>query len=1319
MSSRAATARSARPPGTDWQDSYFSLEERYRRLQRQFNEQQQELRVAKVARRREEAPPAGPSLSSVPGRRSSARPGHHTDGGGTAASSAAAVVFSVPPGITTPPRRWAAYRVSRDNSVEEHAEAPQDYVAVDSAAAPQVATAAAITEASAWGGAAATLPDPAMVWGTTDGHSSLQNYVVASALYHANEELRRKLNESVTTLQTLQQELASSRAQHATAQTRLENVSAQLHHLVRERDLATQKFTNAHHTIADLERTLRDRVAEEERVRFSLESQITELRSRLVVGADSNDLLQKDVRSLLSETRDRTAEAMKLRSNLALAESALSSQRHVNENMLVELKSLNTQLVEERKRLLTVTREAQLAALSGTRVADLEGQLRRVQEERSAIEREHVGLMSEFVRVTEDALLHAREEVRCDVADWRAAAAHWEKVSQLLYKDIAERTQQHLQCRAECEAAQGQRDVSGLEVRALKGEVALLTAKLDVVWPSHATDAKDLTAEEILHIFGRKDRAGLFLFDDRRRRRAAARRRHRRSSGAVGGSSATATATATTTTFAAAGEGGKEEGGGGSGSSDGGGEEEEEDEGFDLAASVLVDLPADPTTVACQLQELHEANAALVSDVHQLRLTNDLLRDRLDGLAGRQGEERARVAAAEVSLRQRETAGHRLLERQLDRVAFLEAQVKSLRGYHVPMNAPIGEVAESENIFELFLGQLVGAEAADGLEVPDMFSTMFCSADFLVHETITTGTVRGFNGFFDVTASFCVSMDALLLYYLHTRQLLVQLHRVRDVDEAAVTTTATTAAEAAASSEVQHREGLHGSSAGAAGEARGASSGGRDGSSGSSTHPSLRLAENMFETVAEGQVSLAEVVQREDCLHAARPTLKGHVRLLTPSGRHVASVEYRLTARRPYTADFVRLVEECATAAPPSAAAAEGAEATSGDLRGGSSSHLLEWMRTTADTSGEATAEQQGSGRRTRTAAPRQMRSDQTVASERAPFRPARRQHLQLVPVTASDGDAASTASSFFAEQHRPSRMTGTSGALVVHLPAPSPPPVAPSLTRLAYSAGGSPPSSRADGDSFAAGHSPVSASFVHVDRSLLCPEPAVGGRGGAAPGLHIIRRLRVEVERLELPADLPLPIPRLSCYFRVDAVHREVWLDAPPTPRYTWVYASDPRDGGAALEVSSVTQLSSIVREPLVLFLLDADAMASSGAAAVAAAAEPCVWAMVVCEWTQAVQLPDQPHSFALPLLRLDQSVVRGAVLRLSLTASTTTGVDAVQPVAPVSPPPIRAAQESATGPRLLPPPPLPAAPPPADRTMEEELLRLEYSQRTGRSFV
>jgi hypothetical protein len=1439
--------RTARPPGTNWQDSYFALDERYRQLQKKFNEQEQALKLVKVARRKEEAPPASPSLSSIsasrrPSMRSSTRAassaalasvhrhGDNADDTGRSQAWHRGVSNPLETSWFRPPPQSPPYSLTQpsrsvfdhvgsdvlhgdghhDSSSQVSGSAPsptslprtaadpmhdssfpayrephddvgrtQEYVSVSSAAGPQSARAAAITAAGAWGGEAAALPDPAMVWGT-DGQSSLQNYVVASALYHANEELRRKLNESATTLQTLQQELASSRAQHTAVQSRLDSAAQQMHQLVRERDLATQKFTNASHTITDMERTLRNRVAEEEKVRFSMESQIAELRSRLVVGADSNELLQKDVRSLLAETRDRTGEAMQLRSKLALAESALSAQKNVNENMLVELKSLNVQLVEERKRLLTVTREAQVASLNGTRIADLQEQLQRVQAERNTIEQEHVRLMAEFVRVTEDALRHAREEVRTDVADWKAAAQHWEEVSQLLYKDIAERTKQHLQCRAECEEAKEQRDATALQVRALKDEVALLSAKLDVVWPSHATDTKDFSLEDIRSAFGSQDRRGIFLFDERRRKAAAQRRRREECATAT----STAAAATRTTTEEAGGvksEASAEEDANGLMDSSGGFGDMEEDESFQRTAHLLGDLPADPTTAAAQLQELHEVNASLLSDVRQLRLTNDLLQDRLDRLTGRRKEEEARMAAAEASLQRRERAGHTLLEKQLDRVAFLEAQVRSLRGYNIAPNTPVDRLGDNENIFELFLGQLVAAEVPEGVEVPDLFSHVFCSVDFLLHETITTPAVRGLNGFFDVTAAFCVSMDTLLIYYLHTRQLLVQLHRVRSEGE---TTAAITAVAASQRKEVSPEEGEEGKGASNGRGSVGGSSAVTTTSS--STHPSLRMAENMFETVAEGQVSLVDIVASAECQHAARPTIKGHVRLCTPGGRHIASLEFCLTARRPYTSGFLRALQEVTEKTLPTIM--KGDEELTGNAPApadGASSRLLNWVRTTASTSADADLQPMGDPLPSMRA---NRSNDETIdaangvrLSQRRPsaqpLARIRQSQMQLVPVTEVD-EVPSSSSSFYVRQR--SHVSEAGGAFVVHLPAPSPPP-SHLASRKASPWCARPPSSVAgDGEERSgkgkgrcrssstaspalAEHEPSTApphgpsSFMHVERSLLSqPTPAHGHRGDTQLTASITC-LWVDVERLELPADLPLPIPRLSCYFSVAPLRKEVWLAAPPTARYTWPYTVDnqhQRDGGAgseggvfgtSLPVQSVTQLASVVREPLVLFFLDADAMASPSPST-AANNEPCVWAMAVCEWHQAVQHPDTPHSFRLPLVRRDQSVVAGAVVRLTLSATTT---DYTLPTTENAPPLRAPLQHDTTASRggypastlaassaLAPPPFMSqesvASPPPLlsarqprtvgdasslDASMAEELLQLEYDQHVRRN--
>ncbi|EPY37779.1 hypothetical protein AGDE_06155 [Angomonas deanei] len=714
---------SVRPPGADWKDSYFTLDERYRQLQQKFNEKEKELQRAKVAERR------ASGAASLNRARASLR-GRGRGGRGR--------------GRLSPPRESLEGESFADASVRsEPLEVNTDYVRLPSVAGPDAARAGLLSDASMWG-PESMLPDPAMIWGA---EGSIQNYVAASALYHANEDLRRKMEESTTVIKTLQQELSTSRTAATNLQGKLEDCTQRMHQLVRERDLMTQKYESAKSTITDFERTVQNRISEENKIKFSLESQVTDLRSRLVAGADNNELLSRDVRTLLSETRDKTGELMALRSKLALLESSYRSQKSTNENLLIELKNLNSQLIHERKKLVFYARDLQTAAIQQDRVAEVEEKLKSLTDERNDLERSYVKLMADFVQVTENALRHAREEVRQDLQDWREAATHWEDVSQLLYKDIAQRTQNHIQCRAECEEAMAQRDSAVLALKTAKETLGLCQAKLRVVWPSHESDTTGLTEEEILSTFGIKNR---FRVRVTKKTADGAAEGVDKAEREMGETEPMDPPALLDFSGAAAGD------------------TEEEGDGY---AEVLLDLPYDPATKGERVRELHEANAGLMAELAQMRLSNELLQTRIESLTGRRNEELVELEQRTKSLEKREAASQRLLDNHLDRVQFLESQVQSLRGYSVEKGASLDTLAVNENVFELFLGQLVAQEVPAEVPVPEMFSAIFFTADFLLHETVTSPTVNGLNGFFDTTISFQIAMDALLLYYLQYPQL--------------------------------------------------------------------------------------------------------------------------------------------------------------------------------------------------------------------------------------------------------------------------------------------------------------------------------------------------------------------------------------------------------------------------------------------------------------------------------------------------------------------------------------------------------------------
>ncbi|ESL10941.1 hypothetical protein TRSC58_01318 [Trypanosoma rangeli SC58] len=648
MAQRAAARRKTE----DWQDAFYSLEERHRQLQRSFNEKEQELKLLKVSLRRGSAAPSftrghpprtaplasgrasNVGVPSAPVKANERTSAASTEGGGGGGGG---------------PVRGATHEGQPERNVS--------FLSVPASARKADAGAAAAELTSAW--SARPPADPSMVWGM---ENSIQNYVTANALYHANEELRQRLDDAVGLVKTLQHELASSRSLVATTQKRLEEATQQMHQLVRERDLAGQKLSVSQQAVVDLERNLKNHTTEEERIRFSLESQITELRSRLVVGADSNELLTRDVRTLLTEVKEKTLEVQSLRSKLTLAEAALSSQKQNNENLLVELRGLNTQLINERKRLLSMTREAQLASLRADDAKDVEARLAEAVESRGALEREHVRLMESLVGVTESALRQAREEVQQDIADWRTSAAHWEEVSQLLYKDIAQRTQAHIQCREECEEAKRDRDEASMALREAWEDLKLCRAKLDIVWPTHRADTHDLTPAEILSTFGNY-RAVFRQKRDTRSRRG-----------------------------------------------DGAAVPPEETDGDEGEITVeLCDVPMEE-----QIRELHEANGVLLAELEQLRITNELQAERLRKMELHVRREREEVQASTEALEQREEAAQQFLQTQLDHVAFLEAQVRSLRGYDVSPSISLRELGPGETVFELFLGQILSTETPRG-----------------------------------------------------------------------------------------------------------------------------------------------------------------------------------------------------------------------------------------------------------------------------------------------------------------------------------------------------------------------------------------------------------------------------------------------------------------------------------------------------------------------------------------------------------------------------------------------------------------------------
>ncbi|KEG09237.1 hypothetical protein DQ04_05561010 [Trypanosoma grayi] len=1076
---------SARRTADEWQDAFYSLEERHRQLQQRLNEREQEVKLLKVAQRRGSTAAAAAPLANS----GSARPG-------AAAAAAAANVHSRATGArSVTAASTAAPRASNDLpkppqlgasevAPASRSERNVQFVSAPAAARKDDAAAAAAEFTSAW--SAAPPPDPSMVWGM---ENSIQNYVTANALYHANEELRHRLDDAVSLVQTLQHELAASRSTVKAMQTRLDDATQQMHHLVRERDVAQHKLGVSQQAVGDLERSLQGRATEEERLRFALESQVTELRSRLVVGADSNELLSRDVRTLLAEVKEKASEAQSLRSRLSLAEAALASQKQNNENLLVELRSLNSQLVNERKRLLAMTREAQLASLRAEDVKDVEARLAEAVAARTTLEHEHVQLMESLVGVTEGALRQAREEVRHDMDECRAAAAHWEQVAQLLYKDIAQRTQAHVQCREECEEAKRDRDEATIALRDAWDELKLCRAKLDIVWPTHRADTRDLAPAEILATFG--NYKAVFR----------QQRKHQRQHGS-------------TPTQGALGR-----------------HHEAEDDG-DSEGDVIVELCDVPLEE--QVRELHEANGALLAELTQLRLTSELQAERLRTMEGGVREERAAVQAAEEALQRREDAAQDFLQTQLDRVTFLEAQVRSLRGYDVSPNMSLQELADGETVFELFLGQILSTETPEGVGLRNAFPPLFCSVDFLLHETVTTPIVTGLNAFFDTTVAFRVAMDALLQCYLQTRELLVQLHRVRSQSEIQDLTDSQNSAD------------------------------------------NRLFAERLSATLAEGTVSLWPLVADAARRDAQRPTLRGHIPLRTSSGHHIASMEFVVTVRTPFSESFRALA----------ASAARDWRPTPNVIANAPASRII-------PVTGEAMS---------------------TGAAA-----------LSLLPTTSSSAAAAATTGVVMNMSRGDGRMQ------LVPTPHQSDAFDGVSTTSSSTSLLDTRASDRMSGFTLV----PRAAAMASVSTSASTT----------------IRMLVVDVCKLQLPHTLP-SIPRLSCYYALAPLGRDVYLPAPPTPRYECEYLQEGGDGGTRFPVLSMRELLAVTREPFMLFFFDESSSAAADRRG--RRGEGPYWALAVAEWRLALERPEEYVSLELPLMNQQGVPVQGAVVRVRLLATS-----------------------------------------------------------------
>ncbi|CAD2220763.1 hypothetical protein AGDE_15617 [Angomonas deanei] len=208
--------------------------------------------------------------------------------------------------------------------------------------------------------------------------------------------------------------------------------------------------------------------------------------------------------------------------------------------------------------------------------------------------------------------------------------------------------------------------------------------------------------------------------------------------------------------------------------------------------------------------------------------------------------------------------------------------------------------------------------------------------------------------------------------------------------------------------------------------------------------------------------------------------------------------------------------------------------------------------------------------------------------------------------------------------------------------------------------------------------------------------------------GIHQRGRcsITITVVRVELPADLPGRLPRLSCFFTLPSLRKEVRLTAPTKPQYTVLY-TDPQ---VVFEVHSLRDLGQVCREPLTLFFMDEDTTSSAEE----------LFALAICEWSVALERRGVTIPFRLPLLGRDRTVILGATVVVEVRAddsgttgpatASTTVVENTLPVLDYSRSPPSPTAPQGQGDTSMSVPGLNREN--ATRTIEEELMRLEFER-------
>jgi hypothetical protein len=333
-----------------------------------------------------------------------------------------------------------------------------------------------------------------MVWGFDQEAAQEVRY---RALLDLNKALRQQMEEAERVNKLLKSDCSQHLTRCAQLEAEITSLTRDHHGTIRERDLALQKLAMGEANVAAARQELNTRVEEEERSRQMQSFHVKDLRGRLDLAISKCEALTKDNQALTANLKEKIVETAALHGRIAATEATLANQTAANQSLVLELQNLSNQLAMERRRSLGASREVQTALLSKELAEELRMEVAALKEQLASKEREILALLDQLANTANQAEQRIASQVQEELSGAKKAAAHWERVCQLQYKDIAERTQQHVKCREQFDEAKAARDEALLTVKALQSALMVSEAKLEAVWPTHQRDCNGVPAASL------------------------------------------------------------------------------------------------------------------------------------------------------------------------------------------------------------------------------------------------------------------------------------------------------------------------------------------------------------------------------------------------------------------------------------------------------------------------------------------------------------------------------------------------------------------------------------------------------------------------------------------------------------------------------------------------------------------------------------------------------------------------------------------------------------------------------------------------------